>query len=67
MDNQPFTVVEDPHFRLLFKLCNPEADPVSADTVRNMVDVEFTRMEKQIMHILQVKVVTYVFTYPICY
>ena len=63
MDDQPFTVVKDPHFRSLFKLCNPEAGPVSADTIRNMVNDEFLRMEKQIMHMLQVKVVAYIFTY----
>ena len=53
-DDQPFLVVENKHLRKLFRLLNPNAKALSADTIHNDIMKSFKEEKNKIQEILQV-------------
>jgi hypothetical protein len=58
-DDQPFTVVESPEFRVLIKICNQGARIPSADTVKGDVIKLFKNYQTNVHNILQVSEINY--------
>jgi hypothetical protein len=52
-NDQPFTTVENEHFRNMIEILNPEAQVPSADTIKNNImkrfNTEQTRMKEEFL------------------
>jgi hypothetical protein len=53
-DDQPFQVVENKWLRKVFRLLNPNAKVISADTVRNDITKSYKEEKTKIQQMLQV-------------
>lgn len=53
-DDQPFTVIENEEFGELIKYLWPDANIPTADTIRNDLNVNFTKVKIQVRETLQV-------------
>jgi hypothetical protein len=55
-DNQPFTTVENKHFRNMVKVLNPDALVPKADTIKNDIKESFDEEQKKRKILLQVNI-----------
>ena len=53
-DDQPFVTIEKEEFREIIKYLWPEADIPTAETIRNNLNVNFTKVKTHVKETLQV-------------